>query len=65
MSPETKPKPQPRRRKLINKRNRSAWILSFILIILMVVRLAAGFRRPATNSQVTNHPAAIVLPITN
>lgn len=62
MSTESKPPIKPRRRKLFNKRNRSAWILSFILIILIVVRLAAGFRRPPVVEHAANQPTAVDTP---
>lgn len=53
---------KPKRRRLINKKNRSAWILSFILIVLMVVRLAAGFRRLPPVEHATNMPTAVATP---
>ncbi|MCA9900694.1 MAG: hypothetical protein H6654_13480 [Ardenticatenaceae bacterium] len=53
---------KPKRRRFINKKNRSAWILSFILIILMVVRLAAGFRRAPVVEHATNVPTAVATP---
>ncbi|MEZ4592035.1 MAG: hypothetical protein R3D55_12970 [Chloroflexota bacterium] len=53
---------KPKRRRLFNKKNRSAWILSFVLIILMVVRLAAGFRRAPAVEHATNVPTAVATP---
>ena len=39
--------PPPHKKRLINKKNRSAWTISIILISLMAIRLAAGIVRPA------------------
>jgi hypothetical protein len=62
MAIDPTPTPRPKRRKLFNKRNRSAWILSFILIVMMVLRLAAGFRQPPTVHQADNQPAIVATP---
>ena len=49
--------PPPHKKRLINKKNRSAWAISIILISLMALRLVAGIARPA-KAPFTTDPAA-------
>ena len=51
------------KKRRITRKNRSAWILSIVLIILMVLRMVAGYIRPArANHVITATPTAELLP---
>ncbi len=54
---KTKTQP-PAKKSRINKKNRSAWILSLVLISLMTLRLVAGISRPLSARQTASAPAA-------
>lgn len=51
--PETQPKPIPRKKR---KQKRSAWILTGGLVVMMVLRMAAGLARPL---QASSHPTTV------
>ncbi|MCB9419395.1 MAG: hypothetical protein H6667_06310 [Ardenticatenaceae bacterium] len=55
--------PTRRKKRLITKKNRSAWAVSIILIVLMALRLVAGITRPAAQRTTAVPTAATLSPV--